>query len=68
MGKHQDLRKIKARADEYADRMILNLIPGADPRVKALSRQALVFGWVAGYATAMADAVTIREAALAVKH
>ena len=48
--------------------MMSTLTLDAGPQMKALIRRSLIVGWASGYATALADVVTIHDAARAVKH
>ena len=61
MNTHEAEKRIKVRAAMFADALITDL-PETDPKVKVLSRNALIAGWVTGYGEAMADVATIREA------
>ena len=58
----------KVQAAMFADNIISDQQVKLDPKVKALSRNALIAGWVAGYAAALADVVVMRDVAGAVKH
>ena len=68
MGKHEDVTKLKARADEWADEFLSKLSLPSDSGAVALARDSLRVGWMAGYNTAIQDVVVIRSAAGAVKH
>ena len=67
MDTHETEKRIKVRAAMFADALITDL-PETDPKVKALSRNALIAGWVMGYGEAMADIVRMQANSAAVKH
>ena len=68
MDKEHLEKLIKIRAAVYADDFLSKLTVEADPRVKDLSRSALMAGWIKGYAAAMADIGMMHEIAGEVKH
>ena len=67
MGNKIGEKRLKVRAAMFADAIITDL-PETDPKVKALSRNALIAGWVTGYGEAMADVLRMRADAPAIKH
>ena len=57
-----------AHADNFLDNVQLRENTEADPKVRAMARNALIAGWLVGYAAAMGDVVFLRQVAGAVKH
>ena len=65
MDTHETEKRLKARAAMFADKLTTDL-PGTT--AKALTRQAIIAGWVTGYGEAMADVVRMQANSAAIKH
>ena len=72
MDKQLAIKRIKDRAaifaDSFLDDVLADLQTETNPKLRTLSRNSLMAGWMKGYAEAMTDAVAMQEIAGAVKH